>query len=251
MKMTPAFARTIRRFFTQTSAIPEPPADAAGLEFFRLGLQYYVAGRQAAFAELNPVAANLLHHAAEMFLKGALARRTRDLRSLRELGHRLDRLWQAFKRESAGAALDAFDGTIAQLDKFGWIRFSNSVVELSLRSMIDLTSTADPPETTALDARSQLLRYGLVLRDIDELLRAIVATTDLDSHVLTRSLNAQAREILRRPPHTSIDAQPSPASHAVLAQGNDSSAVSERQWMARPGDPPQPPSSLEGAQAST
>ena len=40
--------------------------------FCGLGTQYYIAGRQAAMARLIPVYGNLLHHAVEMFLKGAL-----------------------------------------------------------------------------------------------------------------------------------------------------------------------------------
>ena len=40
--------------------------------FFDSAMQYYVAGRGAFFAKLTPVAANLLHHAVEMFLKGAI-----------------------------------------------------------------------------------------------------------------------------------------------------------------------------------
>jgi hypothetical protein len=40
--------------------------------FFSSAAQYYVAGRFGVFAALNPVAANLMHHAIEMYLKGAL-----------------------------------------------------------------------------------------------------------------------------------------------------------------------------------
>ena len=48
--------------------------DRARVEFFRLGVHYYVAGRFAGLTGLFPMAGNLLHHAAEMFLKGALVR---------------------------------------------------------------------------------------------------------------------------------------------------------------------------------
>src|SRR5262245_52228023 len=40
--------------------------------FYQLASQYYVVGRFAARAGLNPSCGNLLHHAVEMFLKGAL-----------------------------------------------------------------------------------------------------------------------------------------------------------------------------------
>ena len=41
------------------------------MQYFRFGTQYYVAGRYAALVWLIPVAGNLLHHAIEMYLKGA------------------------------------------------------------------------------------------------------------------------------------------------------------------------------------
>jgi hypothetical protein len=47
--------------------------DAINL-FFSAGSQYYIAGRFGVFAGLNPVVGNLLHHAIEMDLKGALSK---------------------------------------------------------------------------------------------------------------------------------------------------------------------------------
>src|SRR2546423_12356690 len=49
--------------------------------FISTGMDYYVAGRYAVFAGLNPTAANLLHHAVEMALKGALAKKGMDLKA--------------------------------------------------------------------------------------------------------------------------------------------------------------------------
>ena len=40
--------------------------------FCDLATQYYIAGRLAARAAQAPVYGNLLHHAVEMYLKGAL-----------------------------------------------------------------------------------------------------------------------------------------------------------------------------------
>ena len=42
--------------------------------FFSSATQYYVSGRYAVFAGLTPVVGNLLHHAVEMYLKGALSK---------------------------------------------------------------------------------------------------------------------------------------------------------------------------------
>jgi hypothetical protein len=41
--------------------------------FFDTGSQYYIAGRYAVFAALIPIAGNILHHAIEQLLKGALS----------------------------------------------------------------------------------------------------------------------------------------------------------------------------------
>jgi len=38
----------------------------------RSAIDYYAVGRYAVFAGLNPTAGNLLHHAVEMCLKGAV-----------------------------------------------------------------------------------------------------------------------------------------------------------------------------------
>jgi hypothetical protein len=53
--------------------------------FISAGMDYYVAGRYAVFAGLNPTAANLLHHAVEMALKGVLAKKGMDLKALKKL----------------------------------------------------------------------------------------------------------------------------------------------------------------------
>jgi hypothetical protein len=61
--------------------------------FISAGMDYYVAGRYAVFAGLNPTAANLLHHAVEMALKGALAKKGMDLKALKKLGGSEGRIW--------------------------------------------------------------------------------------------------------------------------------------------------------------
>jgi hypothetical protein len=85
--------------------------------FISAGMHYYVAGRYAVFAGLNPIAANLLHHAVEMMLKGALAKKGMDLKALRGLNHDVSKIWREF---TAQYAIDgsAFGSVIAELQKF-------------------------------------------------------------------------------------------------------------------------------------
>jgi hypothetical protein len=78
------------------------------------GCQYYVAGRYAAFAGLNPVAGNLLHHAIENFLKGVLSK-TKTLDELKKLGHKLPDIWAVFKAKANDVKLAQFDSTISRL----------------------------------------------------------------------------------------------------------------------------------------
>ena len=95
--------------------------------FFSTACDYYIAGRFAAFARLNPVVGNLLHHAVEMYLKGALAK-TKSLTDLKSFLHNLPKLWEAFKQQANDAALTRFDTTIADLHQFEDIRCDISLV---------------------------------------------------------------------------------------------------------------------------
>ena len=86
-------------------------------------MHYYVAGRYAVFAGLNPTAANLMHHAVEMTLKGALAKKGMDLKALRDLNHDLPEIWREFTAQYGIDGI-AFDSVIAELQKFETIRYT-------------------------------------------------------------------------------------------------------------------------------
>ena len=47
-------------------------------------------------AQCMPVCGNLFHHTVEMILKGGLARK-RKLSDLKDMGHKLKVLWQAYR----------------------------------------------------------------------------------------------------------------------------------------------------------
>jgi hypothetical protein len=67
--------------------------------FFRMGLQYYIAGRMGALYSLTPVTGNLLHHAVEMVLKGKLAHHhsLADLKDRKKFGHDIVKCWAGLK----------------------------------------------------------------------------------------------------------------------------------------------------------
>ena len=128
--------------------------------FISAGMHYYVAGRYAVFAGLNPTAANLLHHAAEMVLKGALAKKGMDLKALRGLSHDLPRIWREF---AAQYKIDGstFDGVIAELQKFETVRYPDEIVKKGLKSEIG----RGEPRPTSGDTT-----HALWLGEIDELM---------------------------------------------------------------------------------
>jgi len=92
-------------------------------EFFSNGRQYYIAGRYAVFAALIPVAGNLLHHAVEHFLKGGLAKTTPLDDMKKKLGHKLPKIWDAFKTQANDPTLARFDDVISTLDEFEELRY--------------------------------------------------------------------------------------------------------------------------------
>ena len=98
--------------------------------FFQNGCQYYVAGRYAAFAALNPVAGNLMHHAIEHLLKGGLSE-TKTLSELKKLMHNLPSIWETFKAQANDPALARFDDVISGLHDIGkFARFQGKVERL-------------------------------------------------------------------------------------------------------------------------
>jgi hypothetical protein len=127
------------------------------------GMQYYVAGRYAVFAGLNPTAANLLHHAVEMALKGALAKKGMDLKALKRLNHDLPEIWREFTAQYGMDGI-AFDSVIAELQKFETIRYPDKIVSQGLASMITPGKPSAPTEH---------MRYVLWLGEIDELMDKI------------------------------------------------------------------------------
>jgi hypothetical protein len=107
-----------------------PPAtenDRARVEFFRLGTQYYVTGRFATMEVLVPVAGNLLHHAVEMYIKGALVRH-KGLGSLQNLRHDLTKLWKTLKETLPDDASESLDGALQELHKFEVLRYPDRAI---------------------------------------------------------------------------------------------------------------------------
>jgi HEPN domain-containing protein len=105
----------------QTNGLPEGE-DRLQSMYFERALNYHIAARYAVVARLAPVSGNLAHHAIEFYLKGALINEL-DQAARRKMSHKLLKLWRRYKRGRQNPALDKFDQTISDINKFERIRY--------------------------------------------------------------------------------------------------------------------------------
>jgi hypothetical protein len=164
--------------------------------FFSSASQYYVAGRFAVFAGLNPVAANLMHHAIEMYFKGGLLKRkTKTLAELKhKLGHSLPECWNAFKAQVNDPRLTRFDAVVAEIHKYEELRYPDTYPPV-MESMFDVVRWTRP----ALPGTTQTVpNYKLCLPDVDELIAAIFAAASLNPEGYLDFKTAEAKEYLAR-----------------------------------------------------
>jgi hypothetical protein len=162
--------------------------------FFSSASQYYVAGRFAVFAGLNPVAANLMHHAIEMYLKGALLKRkTKTLGELKhELGHSLPKCWAAFKAQVNDLALDKFDVVVNEIHKYEELRYPDRYPPV-MNSMFEVVRSTPPPLPDV-----EVSNYKHCLPDVDELIAVIIAAASLNPEANLDFISAEAKEYLVR-----------------------------------------------------
>jgi hypothetical protein len=167
--------------------------DRARVEFFRLGTSYLVVGRFAALTALFPIAGNLLHHAIEMYLKGALVRMV-GLDGLRDIGHNLNRLWEEFKTQIPSAEAGSFDGSIAELHRFELIRYPDRVV----REGMEASFTVFRGQRVESSGSIPLPAYKLVLEDIDALTKFLFDKAGVNPQFHLQSLKKESKEFLAR-----------------------------------------------------
>jgi hypothetical protein len=156
--------------------------------FISAGMDYYVAGRYAVFAGLNPTAANLLHHAIEMALKGALAKKGLDLKALKRLSHDLPKIWREFTTQY-GIDSSTFDGVIAELQKFETIRYPDKIVNQGLSSLISPGKPSPP---------SGHMKHHLWLGEIDELMDKIFAVGSIGHKAYASRMPEAEKYLIKR-----------------------------------------------------
>jgi hypothetical protein len=171
--------------------------DAVDL-FFDSGTQYYIAGRYGAFAALNPVAGNLMHHAIEHLLKGGLAK-TKKLQDLarKPFAHNLPGIWDAFKVQANDPTLARFDSVISTLHEFEELRYPDSVMVKGMQCTFNITKAGAAMTTGATATFPLPPQYDLVFEEIDELVEAIfaAASRNLKAYV-GRAFKPEAHEYI-------------------------------------------------------
>ena len=168
-------------------------SEEAKVQFAQLAVQYYVAGRYAAIAQLIPVLGNLLHHAIEMSLKAALAEHM-TLKELKNIGHDLTKVWVRFKSFYPAAPATQFDDAITALHRFEDLRYPDSVLAKGAQMELVLfrEHVGTPPQTSA----PTVPRYALVLEEIDDLQAFIFATTNLNPRFFVGSMGTEGTRLL-------------------------------------------------------
>jgi hypothetical protein len=162
--------------------------------FFKQATSYYVSGRYAALSHLMPVAGNLLHHAVEMYMKGALSPSLTSS-ELRDLGHDLRRTWKKFKAIFNDRRLDAFDSAVAKLHKFERIRYPDTIVDEGMTYQLVVLRAE---VIVTVGGSSPVPGYLLVLEDVDELVGILFEKANLRPGAYFDNLSEPAREFLLR-----------------------------------------------------
>jgi hypothetical protein len=162
-------------------------------EFFEIAFHYYVAGRYAVFAALDQVAGNLLHHAVEMSLKGALSKGGKSLSELETLRHDLNIVWKAFKKQTGDPSLNALDGAVSALHRHEKLRYPDFVLAHGMQHLISLKKSTP---TTASGMPQP--KFQLCLEEVDEIFATVFNSTGLNVKFFTGSLSKEAKDCLAR-----------------------------------------------------
>jgi hypothetical protein len=149
--------------------------------YLQTAFHYYITARFATINALVPIAGNLAHHAIEMFLKAALVETTTEKERI-ALGHNLQRIWQQYKTLTWNAALDKFDQTITDLDKFEDIRYPERTIRYGMTLEAGLVRNLSSIKRTQPEPR-----YELALEELDELVKLIFQTSGINPEFFTQS----------------------------------------------------------------
>jgi hypothetical protein len=168
--------------------------DRLRTEYFRTALHYYILGRYATTAQFSPIPGNLIHHAIEFFLKGALIEQLDEEARRNKFRHNLSKLWRRYKRERNNPALNKFDQTISDINKFERIRYPEEMLRLGMLAEIGPVRNTFPPPPGAKWPTGE--RYQLTLDEVDELVKLIFQIERINPPFYIGPLHEDAKRYL-------------------------------------------------------
>lgn len=147
----------------------------------------------AARARLTPTYGNLLHHAVEMYLKGALAGSVSSIQMKKKYGHNLKRLWNQFKAQYADLSLVRFDAPIRALHKFEDIRYPDKFAAQG-----GIVSIAWKPSHAVINSgsRRQPPKYEVFISEVDRLVIEILKRSSINPKFFVGRLGRSGRGAL-------------------------------------------------------
>src|SRR5262249_4760831 len=154
--------------------------DNQSQRLIQLASQYCVSGRFAVHAQIMPVCGNQFHHAIEMGLKSALARKL-PIADVRKLGHDLGAIFREFKAEYPSFNLSRHDKTVSDLAEFEDLRYPDKIKAGSLG--IGVSWSGDAPTIKVSDPQKQHREFALVVDPIDDLMADIFKAASWNPHV--------------------------------------------------------------------
>ena len=172
-------------------------AERFDIEFLKMGLEYYAAGRWSGRLSHMPVCGNLFHHAIEMLLKARLSYAySPDELSQRPFGHNLLTLWAEFKSVMRVDDLVEFDTTIVTLDRFESLRYPEGILYRGAAIRLSWTPMNDVLGKTVMAPEHAVPEYDLVVSRIDRLVRRIFEVCSRNPAFFASVLQGRATEAI-------------------------------------------------------
>ena len=163
-------------------------------EYFRTALNYYILGRYATTAQFSPIPGNLIHLAVEFFLKAALIEQLDEPARRNKFRHNLQKLWQHYKRQRNNPALNKFNQTISDINKFERIRYPEEIFRLGMLAEIGpVRNTFELPPGMK---RPKAERYQLALDEVDELVSLMFEIEGINPQAYIGPMGLDAKRYL-------------------------------------------------------
>ena len=171
------------------------PHPSAFERFYKIALEYYVSGRAALLCGNSLITGNLLHNAVEMLLKGQLSKTIplEDLKNPRKFGHRLPKLWTAFKGLFPTEELTEFNTMVYELEKFEDIRYPDELLDYG--ASIGLGYGRGNPVSSMTLGRTEP-EYQIGVGDVDAFFARLFPLCRLNPKAYFSFLSPEGRRVL-------------------------------------------------------